>query len=566
MEQWAEFRNQLVDYIKKEHEYCEEDIRLNSMLSDEEKVDKGLLFASARIVEILSNGYVFESEENNTKLRPGDNVRIIDLSCGKKFESRILDCDLTSLTVETDESLNLSSLFNIEVAEFALQKAFSKVLSAIDDGSPGTYFLKVLSGQIQPDLEGFGGVRFSSVAKKDLNENQILASEKILKKPSVFCIQGPPGTGKTKVLSSIAFSFSTAGKNVLILSNTHQAINNALNGVACYYGVAVAKVGNELKSQELHENILRFPFFWQCARYISERAKKKAKCQTGVVVGMTLHSASFNLGIKNSLFQPSIVLVDEASQIPLVQAAVIGTFGSGSVVFIGDDKQMPPIFHEKLEKDPLSQSIFSFLIHKYPKIEERLNVTYRMNDDITRFISSNFYEIDGESISSSDVSKHRRLTTDGVYSQPLIERLLTSKMSIDLACASISDSCEDENFEEAQFVSQLAIECLEKQEAKDFHIAIVTPFRRQVRMIRSCMAKFDNHSEIMVDTVERLQGQDVDVIIVSLCTSSEKYFEKMQNFILNPNRMNVMLSRAKLKALIVGPRIVLNDMLYKYRF
>ena len=93
-------------------------------------------------------------------------------------------------------------------------------------------------------------------------------------------------------------------------------------------------------------------------------------------------------------------------------------------------------------------------------------------------------------------------------------------------------------------------------------VAVITPYRRQVRNIRASIADCmgEDFEMPLIDTVERLQGQDVDLIIISFCVSDPVFFNRNKDFLLNPNRMNVMLSRAKKKVVLIGSKIVLDNL------
>ena len=90
-----------------------------------------------------------------------------------------------------------------------------------------------------------------------------------------------------------------------------------------------------------------------------------------------------------------------------------------------------------------------------------------------------------------------------------------------------------------------------------YDVAIVTPFRKQVNMVYDqWKTKGGKTKDIFVDTVERLQGQDVDVIILTTSVSDMEYYKDNYLFLLNEQRMNVMISRAKLKVIIIKSPIV----------
>ena len=88
-------------------------------------------------------------------------------------------------------------------------------------------------------------------------------------------------------------------------------------------------------------------------------------------------------------------------------------------------------------------------------------------------------------------------------------------------------------------------------------LAVVTPFRRQVKALREEIALALDGAELpLIDTVERLQGQDVDLVIISFAVSSPAYFSASRAFLFNPNRLNVMISRAKKKVIVLASSCV----------
>lgn len=265
---------------------------------------------------------------------------------------------------------------------------------------------------------------------------------------------------------------------------------------------------------------------------------------------MTLQSAIINLGLLHTSFRPDVILVDEASQLTLAESSVLGVFGACSVIFFGDDKQMPPIFHEKQQHDDLSVSIFSHIISLYPTYEGRLCVTYRMNEEITKIVSQHFYEPYGEKIVASDFSKERKLLLNGNHPDSRINEILASEKSVVEIDVSKNYNWEDYNPEEATFIASVT-EYVLSLGMDTKYIAIVTPYRRQVLSIRKELRERLGANIPQVDTVERLQGQDVDFVIISFSVTSEEFYKNNIAFLLNRNRLNVMISRAKKKVLLV---------------
>jgi DNA replication ATP-dependent helicase Dna2 len=187
-----------------------------------------------------------------------------------------------------------------------------------------------------------------------------------------------------------------------------------------------------------------------------------------------------------------------------------------------------------------------------------------MNEEITRCVSKNFYEVDGEQLEASDFSKARTLSIPSSCEDERIGNILQDEKSIHSLNVTSSELWEDMNQEEADFIAQLVDEAI-KSGMKKSDIAVITPYRRQVKAIRSSLNRLDIGSLPLIDTVERLQGQDVDMIIISFCVSSNLYYQANKQFLLNPNRLNVMISRAKKKVVFIASSILEKE-LCKLRF
>lgn len=534
---FEEYKDSLLDYLNQEKILMERDIELHQDLPDEEKIEQGYLIPACRITNHVDDSYELTATENNSKLRAGDKVTLVCEDGSTIKGVTIIENFFNRISITTENTLDKEKEYEILVTEAVLLDPLINLIDGLENGAPGSFYLEELCGAELPDEQGYYPIDIGSVfVPPRLNEAQLSAVDKVLKRPTLHCIQGPPGTGKTDVLATIARIFSEKGKEVLVISNTHQAVNNALNAVA-QYPVPVVKIGETLKAQELDDRIQKEKTFGAYLR--TRKGKKRSRNAKGAIVGMTLHGAIINLGLRSSGFSPSIVLVDEAGQIPLTFGSAIGTFGSGSIIFIGDDRQMPPIFHPELKGDELSVSVFSHVADKYPDFKTILDTTYRMNTEITDFINKHFYKPYGISLKSLREPKF----TDSIEVKSL---------------PSVPDSpWEDYNPEEAVIVADYALQYVKK----GFEVAVVTPFRKQVNCIRGLISDLFETNNMqdrvpLVDTVERLQGQSVDVIIISTSASNPQYYHNIESFILERHRMNVMCSRAKDKVIFVKNDIV----------
>lgn len=531
-----EYKEQLLDYLKKEKELTERDIQSHKDLSEEEKIEQGYLVKGCLVSSHIDDCYELTARENNTKLRTGDRVILTRKDSEAKINATIVENFFNTISITTNAIMDKLQTYDIHVTEAVLLDPLIQLLEELEDGTSGSYYLKELCKIETPEKRGYGAIDVNNADFPNrLNEAQHEAVERVLARPTLYCIQGPPGTGKTDVLSTIAKNFSKKGKEVLIISNTHQAVNNALNKIAQYPDLPIVKVGEALKAQELSDNIQLAKTYTE---YIRTRPKKRRLRENGAIVGMTIHAAIINLGLRNSGFSPSVVLADEAGQIPLSFGSAIGAFGAGSIVFIGDDRQMPPIFHPDLVSDTMSVSIFTHLTNLYPDFKTVLDTTYRMNTEITEYVSKHFYEPYGITLKA--------------FREP------TFKPSIEFCNCPTENGVlwREYNPEEAKIAAEKALEYTKK----GLEVAVVTPFRKQVNCIREFVTKEFEENGIeeipLVDTVERLQGQDVDVIIISTSVSEAPYYLQLESFILDQHRLNVMFSRAKEKVIVIKNDIV----------
>ena len=171
-----------------------------------------------------------------------------------------------------------------------------------------------------------------------------------------------------------------------------------------------------------------------------------------------------------------------------------------------------------------------------------LHTTYRMNKDITNVVSKSFYEPYGIMLHSAEKVAESKFSSPYLNNKGLGESLTFMPSEIS------TENCDEENEGEAEAVVTLVKNLIEEGHTIN-SIAVITPFRKQVRLIRS--KTNDVLEEIpLIDTVERLQGQDVDCIILTFATSNSKYISDVHHFLFNPNRLNVMISRAKTKVII----------------
>lgn len=556
------FLDDLIAYLNNQLQYEEEDIEQHKNLSDDEKEDQGYLIKNASVISNNGNEYVVSVVNDNTKLRMGDGVKICQN--GKSGKGTIIDLQLNGFTIETPFQINTTVPFDIEIIENTYIDSIIRILDYINSSqTPSSLnFIQTLEGVNAPTTSGlFAPQGPFPTSKNNFNQMQTQVIDDVLSKPSVYCIQGPPGTGKTAVLGRIAECYASNSRNVLIVANTHQAVNNALNAIPTSNSYEIAKVGPVVKAVGLSPNVKNYEKMWPFS------VRKKT-----TILGMTLHSAANVFGLRNSLFLPEIVLVDEAGQIPMAYAAILGSFGCGTLVFLGDDKQLPPIFHPNLINHPFSKSIFEYLCNIYPQLRKMLDITYRMNDEITDVVTTKFYDTalhpGVHAIKSDHSAASRRSSINSCkgVTDPVIQDILNQPYSIAFYNVTPKGAnCKDSNPYEAALMSELA-RIFENNNIPVTDYAITTPYRRQTKLIRSMLT---NQNPPLVNTVDALQGIGVETIIISLSATDKRYLNSISpqslttqlEFILNPNRLNVSISRAKTKVIIVGDKTMYDEII-----
>lgn len=567
----SDFTDKLLAYLHIEQDLCQNEIARQKTMSRQEKIDNSLLLPDASIIDGDDSVYVLHVPDNNSKLRAGDKViiRPNGSNATNNTKAVVLDNLLDTITVETSSSLDISSAYELEICSFDLIQSLIGCLEGISSGKTGAGFLRVLAQEesvMSEDLFKINPTEISSfrIVLDRLNSEQREAVSGMLEFPSVHVLQGPPGTGKTKVLAATAIAASLSKREVVIIANTHHAVNNALQKIyEMDSSIPLFKIGELLKAEELTDDIHKFPRFKDYNDFARANIKKKRK---GHVVGMTIWGAITSLGLRDhSHFRPYLALVDEASQMPLSYASILGKCAM-SVCLFGDSRQMPPIFRPELSNNPLSVSILDYCTETVMAPTVALTTTYRMNAEITGWVSRRYYEPHGIHLISAPNSCNRTIgSIPSVDLYRISGNILSSAKSIELVDSMElpgAEHCTESNRIEAAYVAELVAMAMTAGIPVN-QMAVITPFRRQVAAIRDAVrSKFNELSMIgcdlpMVDTVERLQGQDVELIIISMACTDEHYLSEMRDFLLNPNRLNVMVSRARTKVVVIAHKSLL---------
>jgi DNA replication ATP-dependent helicase/nuclease Dna2 len=393
--------------------------------------------------------------------------------------------------------------------------------------------LPLLQGSLNPQVD-LAKYERATVALEGsgLNESQVEAVAMSYATDLLHLIQGPPGTGKTLMLAHLAKLLVEDGKRVFVTALTHRAIHNALNKIARVDDeIPVCKIGEDRHAGDLQVD--NFETFTQ---------SRFTEIDGGYVVGATPFALQTRR-LENVEFD--IVLFDEASQITLPQA-IMGMLAGSKYIFIGDENQLPPITvfsdHEATQK-----SIFALLSGRGN--ETMLDVTYRLNESLTSWPSRTFYR---NALRSSPEAGSRRLQlSEETTAWDFVLAPESPAVFLDLCHQNTTVRSRIEAETVVELVFSLLIRGISPEE-----IGVVVPYRAQSRLIRSLARKIIGDEEtlrkLVIDTVERMQGQEREVVLVSFATASPKFAAQVADFLFQPQRLNVAVTRPRTKLILVG--------------
>jgi DNA replication ATP-dependent helicase Dna2 len=421
---------------------------------------------------------------------------------------------------------------------------YLKALDAVAESNRGrSIILPLLQGSLLSQIDFARYERAREFLKETrLNESQVEAVALSYATDLLHLIQGPPGTGKTLMLAHLAQLLVQDGKRVFVTALTHRAIHNALNKIPQVDpALPVCKIGDERHAGDL--NVPNFDNF-DVSRF--------GEINGGYVIGGT----PFSIQTKRlEGVEFDVVLFDEASQITL-PLAIMGMLAGSKYVFIGDENQLPPVIAFSAE-EAAQTSIFAYLAGRGH--ETMLNVTYRLNDVLSDWPSRTFYRSE---LQPSQNAAARRLN--------LSPETTRWDFVLDPAAPAVFlDLCHQNttvrSHIEADVVVELVLSLLLRGVTPD-EIGVVVPYRAQSRLIRSLIRQRLMDEEItrrlVVDTVERMQGQEREVVLVSFATASPKFAAQMADFLFQPQRLNVAVTRPRSKLILVGSHYMLKADLY----
>ena len=515
-----------------------------------ERIRSGRCIEGLHLEQVFSDGRVrLRVTENQSDFREGDRVR---LSLGDPTDP-VLDGDFFREELEFVEILARKPAesrglgagpYTLDPSFVDLEGFYQRALAEVQATQRGRdRILPLLAGSREPSIDVNEAERIYeqslAAGMEDAQAEAIAAAS-----CTDLCqlTQGPPGTGKTRVLAEVVRNRLARGERILVTSFTHRAIHNALAAVvrACPDTPDICKIG-----PRVHDPTL------VCASFERFAESPLAESGGGYIVGATPFTA-FSRRMGGAEFDA--VVFDEAGQITL-PLALLAMLRGEVYLFMGDHRQLPPVLLSMAPGEAADQSIFGHLRGR--GFDHRLNTTYRMNTEITAWPSQEFYF--GELRPHASVAT-RRAAYPGGNGAPAWANILDAAAPVVLVLRD-ADGAWKESRAEAALVADLVEDLVARRGVPPENIGVVVPYRRQARAIRRRLrgraALRAAGAEPVVDTVERMQGQEREVIIVGLTADDPEFLRWQIPFLLQPNRINVCFTRARSKLVVIGNRHLL---------
>jgi len=490
-----------------------------------------------------SHGYTFTFPHQETKLRAGNNQIMVAEDLQDAGEILELDEDAGSLKLKRSPKQGepperLSLIPGRPIRKTALENAIARFGTSLAAGDGRYRALEDVLARALPRVDGH-----APGAPLDDGSDPVAAAQRLapVLSDSYLVIQGPPGTGKTFTAARAIVALLREGRRVGITSNAHKAIDNLLAAVeaaADAAGVTFRGVKKAGSTSSIYEG----PFV-------------ESVFDNGAVPPDADLIAGTAWLFAREEFDRSrdVLVVDEAGQVSLGHLVAAGT-AARNLILVGDQMQLPQPTQGS-HPGEAGLSTLDYLMRDHATIPpERglfLATTRRLHPDICRFVSDAVY--DGRLVAHPDLQGQQLVLNDAA--DPALKP--TGIAFVDAH----HDGCGQRSDAEVAIVRRL-VESLLEQRVRGSDglerplglddIRVVAPYNMQVNALQRALPEGAH-----VGTVDRFQGQEAEVVIVSMATSGPEDLPRHVEFLYSRNRLNVAVSRARCLAVTVAsPRLL----------
>jgi predicted RecB family nuclease len=361
---------------------------------------------------------------------------------------------------------------------------------------------------------------------------------------SCLCIQGPPGAGKTYTAHYVIQSLLAKGKRIGIMSNSHAAIMNLLAPLAkALPNIPMVKIAGIESAQAFEEQYppQTYPNF----SYRSSMSfTKKEAYESWMVIGATVYGFSKEITHNQPL---DYLFVDEASQVALANL-VVASGAAHNIILMGDQMQLEqPI--QGAHPGHAGASALEFMLQDQAVIPPEKGIflerTYRMHPQVCQPLSEIIYE---GKLQADEDNAHQTIQIKAPKRITQAHGILP----IFVNHSGNTQSSQEEVEEIKAIIAELKTghfinKAQQTEPITNQSILIVAPYNMQVNLLKEQLGP-----DYQIGTIDKFQGQEAPVVIISMAVSDVEDSPRGLDFIFDKNRLNVAISRAKALAIIVA--------------
>lgn len=535
------------------------------------------------------------------------------ISKGNPLQSDLLGTVIEIGSNHVDVSMEIVpkwALNDIRLDLYVNDVTFKRMLNALDKfNSKDNRLIDIILNVDSPQKSKSTEIRFLDYR---LNEYQKEAVLEALSARDLYLIHGPPGTGKTSTISEVILQEALRKNKVIATADSNIAVDNILSNISKHESFKIVRIGHpsriskklmkyslqnkitehpnystlvklktELqKNYDLRKNFQRPDPKWRrgmsnddiiifsklnkdirgipketikqmadwviCSENIAKTKENVQKFEKKLIDDII--STSDVVVATNSMagseiledYKFDVCVIDEGSQ-STEPSSLIPIVRSRKLIIAGDHKQLPPtVLSDELE---LKKTLFERMIHEHPEFSKILQFQYRMNEKIMEFSNEMFYE--NKLIAHESVKSHNLLE--------IVENVSNDDKDIinekPLQFINVDGEEKQDSFKSSYNVEEAekVLEIVSKLQKYEIPVSVITPYDAQVKYI----SKMLNTDKIDVKSVDGFQGRENEVIVISFVRT-----DKM-GFLKDLRRLNVAVTRAKRKLIVVGSKNLL---------
>ncbi|MBA2852211.1 putative DNA helicase [Methanococcus maripaludis] len=608
--------NKFKELVKKErdHEINFHKEEIKKLGTKRENVGRAILNLNGKVLREFFGEYIVRygrSEKfKKTDISVGD---IVLISKGNPLQSDLLGTVIEIGSNHVDVSMEIVpkwALNDIRLDLYVNDVTFKRMLNAVDKfNSTDNRLIDIILNVDSPQKSKSTEIRFLDYR---LNEYQKEAVLEALSARDLYLIHGPPGTGKTSTISEVILQEALRKNKVIATADSNIAVDNILSNISKHESFKIVRIGHpsriskklmkyslqnkitehpnystlvklktELqKNYDLRKNFQRPDPKWRrgmsnddiiifsklnkdirgipketikqmadwviCSENIAKTKENVQKFEKKLIDDII--STSDVVVATNSMagseiledYKFDVCVIDEGSQ-STEPSSLIPIVRSRKLIIAGDHKQLPPtVLSDELE---LKKTLFERMIHEHPEFSKILQVQYRMNEKIMEFSNEMFYE--NKLIAHESVKSHNLLE--------IVENVSNDDKDIinekPLQFINVDGEEKQDSFKSSYNVEEAekVLEIVSKLQKYEIPVSVITPYDAQVKYI----SKMLNTDKIDVKSVDGFQGRENEVIVISFVRT-----DKM-GFLKDLRRLNVAVTRAKRKLIVVGSKNLL---------